>query len=259
MKKPAMLTDKITIGTKKVFATSLEDALAVVIAFGWQTKSGGPVSSTNPYKFAYHSYDCVLRGYQDRIVAGAYASTGLNSDVKAADLLNILAAHGDGLIPQLNDDVAFWDMDPAKLEKDPRDASPEGLLWAFYRAFMGVRVGGRKVGGIAGVGKAGYSKTAHWGWPRQMPLIDTYVTQYWDGDVFWVEMHHLLNGIPEWFDELERLLEVYRVRYQRRDGVPLGRIRALDILVWIHGRGLWETTLNAGQELLVGCPAVATW
>lgn len=259
MNNPAMLDESIQIGTRRRVTVNLRDALAVVVAFFWQTVDGGPVSARNPFKFAGHSYDFVLRGFSDRIVAGAYASVGLNSDMGAAELLRVLAAHNDGLIPTLSDEVAFWEMDVNKLATDPHDSSPEGLLWAWYKAFKGGMVNGVRTSGIDGVGTAGYSKTGHWGWPRQMPLVDSVVLKFWSGQNMWVELHETLTDNEAWFDELEHLIEIYRNRFQNSDGMPIYRLRATDVLTWVHGSEQWEKTLEAGRALLASCPDVATW
>ena len=254
-----MLIKTVVLGTRRRVEVSMYDALAVIVAFFWQTTGGGPLSASNPYKFAGHSYDFVLRGFVDRIVGGMYASTGLNSDMGATEFLRALAAHHDGVIPELNDEVAFWDMDVQKLATDPNDSSPEGLLWGFYKAFMGGKVNGIKTGGIDGIGAAGYSKLAHWGWPRQMPLVDSIVLKFWTGNNVWVEMHRTLNQNREWFDELEHLINVYRVDFQNGDGVPIYRLRATDVVTWVDGSGQWDETLAAGKLLLTACTDVATW
>lgn len=254
-----MLGNSITIGTRRRVRVSMLDALAVNVAYFWQTVNGGSVSARNPYKFAGHSYDFVLRECSSRIVAGIYASAGLNSDMGAAQFLPVLAAHNAGLIPELSDEVAFWDMDVNQLATDPNDHSPAGLLWAYYKAFMGVKVNGIKTGGIEGVGTAGYSKSGHWGWPRQVPLVDSVILKFWTGNNLWVELHRTLNDNREWFDELERLIEAYRVNFQNGDGVPIYRLRATDVVTWVNGSSQWDETLAAGKQLLAACTNVATW
>lgn len=259
MKDQALLNESIVIGTRRRVEVSLRNALAIVVAYMWQTVNGGPVSASNAYKFAAHSYDFVLRGYPNRIVAGLYASTGLNSDLGAVEMLRVLAAVNEGLIPELSDDLAFWEMDVEKLVTDPNDDSPEGKLWSFFKAFMGDKVDGVKTGGINGVGAAGYSKTAHHGWPRQMPLFDSIVLRAWSSNGAWREMHETLTSNSEWFAELERLIEVYRIEYQSGDGFETFRLRHLDVLAWINGSGQWDSALAAGEALLDACGDISAW
>lgn len=238
----------VKLGTHGPLEVNLGDALAVVVAFGWQTVKGGPVSASNPHKFAWHSYDTVLRGYPDVIEAAVFASTGLNSDMGAREILNVLAAHQNGMIPLLDTSVPFWEMDRAKLETDPQDDSPEGRLWAFYHAFRGDPALG--FGGIDGVGTAGYSKTGHHAFPAQMPLVDSVVLRFWSRTKLWEELHLQLQKYEDWFTELERLVEIYRQKYQDGDGVIINRLRATDILIWVKGSRQWDETLEAGRKLL---------
>lgn len=245
----------VKLGTHRPLEVDLYDALAVVVAFGWQTVNGGLVSASNPYKFAWHSYDTVLRGYPDLIEAAVFASTGLNSDMGAREILNVLAAHRDRTIPLLDTSVPFWKMERTKLVTDPRDESPEGKLWAFYNAFKGSRVNGVKVGGIDGAGTAAYSKTGHHAFPAQMPLVDSVVLKFWSGKKLWEELWGQLQEYEDWFVELERLVEVYRQKHQNGDGVSINRLRAVDILIWVKGSGQWDESLEAGRRLLdVGEP-----
>lgn len=259
MPQPINPNDEVELGARRRLNVTLADAIAVIIAFFWETRNGGPASGANPFKFAGHSYDFVLRGYHDPIVAGVYASTGLNSELGSTEMLSILAANDAGLIPHLDDSVAFWDMDVNKIISDPNDNSPEGLLWSFYKAFMGEKVNGVKTGGIARVGPAGYSKTAAHAWPKQMPLVDSQVLKFWTGNAVWPEMYKALNDNRAWFDELERLVEVYRTQHQSSDGVQIWRLRCLDVLIWVAATGQWDATLKAGEELLADCPPLPIW
>ena len=245
----------VKLGTHRPLEVDFHDVLAVVVAFGWQTVNGGPVSASNPYKFAWHSYDTVLRGYPDVIEAAVFTSTGLNSDMGAREILNVLAAHRDRKIPLLDTSVPFWKMDRTKLITDPQDESPEGKLWAFYNAFKGSGVNGTKIGGIDGVGTAGYSKTGHHAFPAQMPLVDSVVLKFWSGKKLWEELYDQLQEYEEWLVELERAVEAYRQKNQNGDGIFINRLRAVDILVWVKGSSQWDETLEAGRRLLeVGEP-----
>ena len=199
----------------------------------------------------------MLRGYPDVIEAAVFASTGLNSDMGAREILNVLAAHRDRKIPLLDTTVPFWKMDRTKLITDPQDESPEGKLWAFYNAFKGARVNGTKIGGIDGVGTAGYSKCGHHAFPAQMPLVDSVVLKFWSGKKLWEEMYDQLQEYEDWFVELERLVETYRQKNQNGDGVFINRLRAVDILIWVKGSGQWDETLGAGSLLLEAGEALA--
>lgn len=249
----------VRVGTHRPLVVSLEDAVRVVVAYGWQTIAGSPVGATNPYKFAWHSYDTVLRGYPDVIEAAVYASVGLNSDMGARAILNVLAAHRDGAIPLLDEKVPFWGMDRSKLVTDPQDESPEGKLWAFYNAFKGRLENGVRVGGIDGVGTAGYSKTGHHAFPAQMPLVDSIVLKFWSGNKLWEELYDQLQEYEKWLVELERLVESYRQRYQHGDGVSINRLRAIDILLWVKGSRQWDEAVNAGHHLLDVGPPLTEW
>lgn len=240
----------VKLGTHRPLEVDFDDAVAVVVAFGWETVNGGPVSASNPYKFAWHSYDTVLRGYPDVIEAAVFASTGLNSDMGAREILNVLAAHRDRKIPLLDTSAPFWKMDRMKLITDPQDESPEGKLWTFYNAFKGSGASGTKIGGISGVGTAGYSKIGHHAFPAQMPLLDSVVLKFWSRGKFWEELYDRLQENEDWFVELERLVEAYRQNRQNGDGVFINRLRAVDILVWVKGSGQWDETLEAGRQLL---------
>ena len=145
------------------------------------------------------------------------------------------------------------------LEVDPQNNTPAGLLWQWFRAFKGETVGGRKQGGIANVGNAGYSKIGHYVWPNQVPLVDSVVVKFWTSNDLWVELYDQLNLHQAWFAELERLIEVYRMTYQSGDGVPIQRLRCADLITWIKGSGQWYETLDAGRQLLSTCAPVSTW
>jgi len=236
-------------GTQKKLTISLRDALTIVIAFGWATKNSGPSGPTNPYRWAFHSYDTVLRGNPDKIEAGILAANGLNAQMNSGAILGVLAKHVAEVLPDLNTGVPFWQMNRARLDINPRDGSNEGLLWTWYTEMTT----------ISKVGDAVSSKVGHHAFPSQMPLFDSVICKFWSDDHMWSEFHSDLEINEEWCQELERLVEVYRQMYQQGDGVYINRLRALDICLWIKGRNRFRDAMDAGAALLASATDPANW
>lgn len=244
------LSTKATFGRRRRLELTLNDALAVVIAFCWSlqdlTKPYGP---ENSYKWAYHVYDTVLHDVPDQLMASTLAANGLNAGITAKTMLLIEAKVRAGLLPDLGGLVPFWEMDPFKLNNDPRDTSPEGLMWTWYREMTG----------IEGVGGAVSSKIGHHSFPNAMCLWDSVVGKFWSASDMWGEFAQNLKDEKEWLEELERLFESYRVNSQAADGVALNRSRLVDILVWGEGSGDFTYLLRDGLTLLSTTTPPGTW
>ena len=237
-----------TFGRRRRLETTLNDALAVVIAFCWSlqdlTKPYGP---KNSYKWAYHVYDVVLRDVPDQLMASTLAANGLNAGITAKTMLLIEAKVRAGLLPELVG--TFWEMDTFKLNNDPRDKSPEGLMWTWYREMTGIK----------GVRGAVSAKIGHHAFPDAMCLWDSVVDEFWSPDDMWGQFAQNLKDEEVWLEELERLFEFYRFNFQAADGVALNRSRLVDILVWGEGVGDLTDLLRDGITLLSTTPDPSTW
>ena len=244
------LNTSATFGTRRSLTTTLEEALPVVLAYGWAVDDASmPYGADNPYLWAYHSYDTVLQDTSNPLEAAVFAANGLNAGMSATTQLRILAKIDAGELPDLGDVPPFWTLDPRKLNKDPRDNSPEGILWRWYRTMKAIS----DVGGAVSA-KVGFHLA-----PHAMPLWDSVVGKYWSPNNMWGELANNIVAQAEWLDTLEYLVEYFRVNFRDGDGVSLNRSRLVDILTWSEGVGQFDNLLARGRRILNSVTDPATW
>jgi Family of unknown function (DUF6308) len=244
------LTSKATFGTRRQLTISLSDALAIVIAFCWAVEDPmKPYGGTNPRIWAYRSYDAALRDLPNPLEAAIAAANGLNAGMSAESMLRILAMSDAGELPDLTLLPPFWTLNSAKLNTDPNDDSPEGILWQWYHAMKA----------IDGVGGAVSAKVGFHYAPQAMPLWDSVVGRFWDPKKMWGQIADNIVAEAEWLETLEDLVEHYRVNFQASSGVRLNRSRLVDVLTWGEGVGQYQSLLSHGAHLLSGLPDPSTW
>lgn len=243
---------EITIGRRRTLTMSLLDALRVVIGFAFGVEqTDADYGGDNPYLYGYRSWDCALRDHAPGLSeADVFASCGLNSGIDTSTILRLLALiDNNSTLPDLGANPDFWRLDPGRLMTDPGPGYPEHHLWVHYRAFT-------KLAEVAG---AVSSKVIAHRWPSNYPLFDSKVGRVYDGDLAWVEICEDLRAQPEWWEELERRFELYRTLHQKGRGVPLQRVRLLDVLAWSFAAGYWDHLTGLGKALLAGTPDPDTW
>jgi hypothetical protein len=242
----------VTIGRRQTFTVSLEEALEVTIGFAFGVADANlDYGRDNPYLYAYRSYDCALRDHAPGLSeADVLASTGLNSGIDATVMLRLLAViDNDPTLPDLGTLPDFWLLNPADLKRDPGPGRPEHELWEIWRRLT-------KLEGVAG---AVASKVVHHRWNTKFALFDSRIARIYHGDDSWAEICEDLQQNPEWWEELERRFDYYRVNYQSGRGVPLPRLRLIDILAWAHAAGYWGHLLALGTALLKSTTDPNNW
>jgi len=239
-----------TFGTRRQLTITLGDALAIALAFCWAvadpTKS---YSGSNPYLWAYRTYDAALRGVANRLEAAVLAANGLNAGMSAETMLKIMAKADAGELPDLTVLPPFWTMNSTKLHFDPKDSSPEGTVWQWYHAMKA----------IDGVGGAVSAKVGFHYAPDAMPLWDSVVGRFWDPKTMWGQIADNIVAEATWLDVLENYVEHYRVNFQSSIGVKLNRSRLVDILTWGEGVNQYQSLLSHGQHLLSMVPNPSAW
>jgi hypothetical protein len=140
-------------------------------------------------------------------------------------------------------------LDPRSLDRDPGVGHPEHELWTIYRKL-------RKLDRVAG---AVCSKVVAHRWPTKFPLYDSKIALVYHADSTWSEICEDLQQDPEWWSELERRFEYYRVNFQACRGVELHRVRMLDILAWGHAVGYRQHMVDLGTPLLAEATSPDTW
>ncbi len=230
------LNQSVTWGTRRPLLITQGDALAAVIGFCFGRNASGR------RLFAYASYDAALRGAPDPIEGAIHAANGLNANLSASDLLELLHLHEQSSLPDLSQCPPFWTLPYADVLSDPSNNTPAGMLWKWYHA----------VTAISGLGGAASSKTGHHLAPTVMPLWDSLVGRSWHLNHMWAEFHQQLNQHVVWCADLERGVEHYRVSHEGGFGIPVSRLRIVDIVLWLDNRGELALALSTGQELLAG-------
>jgi hypothetical protein len=112
---------------------------------------------------------------------------------------------------------------------------------------------------LDGVGSAVSSKVAHHVAPRTYPLYDSQVDKFWRLRHMWRDLAENLQSDEGWLNELERLVEHYRVTQQGARGVQLWRLRLVDVLTWLDALGQLELAITKGTNLLASAPDPAGW
>lgn len=245
-------SDGITIGTRATIEYSLEEALAVIVGFAFGTDlAGAPYSADRQYRYAFRSYDCALLTTGAQVSeADVFASAGLNSGINADVILRILAVLDNTVdLPNLSAVPDFWTLDVGRLNVDPGAGWPEHELWRWYQLLT-------RLDGVAGAVAA---KIVHHKHPTVMPLWDSYIGRAYHSGETWGEICLDLQRNEEWFLELERRFEHYRLTFQGERGVPLKRLRLLDILVWCHVGKDREHVMELGQPLILAASDPDGW
>lgn len=233
----------VTIGRRQEITVSLEEALTVTIGFAFGVADLNlDYGRDNPYLYAYRSYDCALRNDAPGLSeADVFASAGLNSGIDSAVMLRLLAIiDNDPTLPNLATVPEFWLLSPDCLRRDPGPGCPEHELWEIWRRLT-------KLEGVAG---AVASKVIHHRWDTKFALFDSRIARIYHGDESWAEICEDLQHTSEWWEELERQFDCYRVKHQNGRGVSLRRLRLLDILAWAQAARYWEHLLKLGTALL---------
>ena len=239
-----------TFGTRRQLTITLGDALAIALAFCWAVADPTkPYSGSNPYLWAYRTYDAALRGAANRLEAAILAANGLNAGMSAETMLKIMAKADAGELPDLTVLPPFWTMNSDKLNFDPNDTSPEATVWRWYHAMKA----------IDGVGGAVSAKVGFHYAADAMPLWDSVVGRFWDPKKMWGQLADNIVAEATWLDALENYVEHYRVNFQSSSGVKLNRSRLVDILTWGEGAGQFKSLLSHGQYLLSMVPNPSTW
>ena len=242
----------ITIGRRQTITFSLIEALEQVIGFAFGVdEHATPYGVDNPYLYGYRTWDCALRDYAPGLSeADVLASTGMNSGVDVTVMLRILAViDNDATLPDLGRNPDFWTLSPASLDRDPGAGHPEHELWEVWRRLV-------RLDGVAG---AVCSKVVAHRWPTKFPLYDSKIALVYHADSTWMEICEDLQQDAEWWAELERRFDCYRANYQFGRGVPLHRVRMLDIMAWGHAVGFRRHLVGLGKPLLVGATDPDIW
>ena len=227
-----------TWGTRVPLTITQADALAAVLAFAFGR------TATGRRLYAYATFDAALLGNPDPIEAAIHAANGLNANLSAADLLELIFLHAQNLLPDLRQLPPFWTWPGSGLFTNPRDGSAASVLWDWYEA----------VTSIKGLRGAASSKTGHHLAPSVMPLWDSLVGKAWSNHRMWSELHTQLVQQAQWCYDLERGVETYRQTVENGYGIELTRLRIVDIVMWLEARGELSFAIGVGQQILAGLP-----
>ncbi len=219
------MKSKAKLGNVTTCDYTIDEAIHAIVGYAFGTVDPSvPWSSSNPYAFAWHSYDTVLQDAGHNVSASdVLASTGLNSNIGSKVMLRLIALlENTNPLPDLTSTPHFWELDASALAKEPGGGHAEQALWDWHRLLT-------SLDGVAG---AVMSKVVHHRHPTVMPLWDSKVAMAYKEKGVWASMHADLNENESFFVELEQRFEFYRRNYQAGDGVEVLRLRLLDILVW---------------------------
>ena len=246
--------ESVKLGNLAECKYTIDEATHAIVGYAFGTVSPTvPWSSSNPYVYAWHSYDTVLRDAEGNVSASdVLASTGLNSNIGSKVMLRLIALlENTNPLPDLTSIPRFWKLEPSALAKEPGGGHAEQALWDWYRLLT-------SLDGVAG---AVMSKVVHHRHPTVMPLWDSKVAMAYREKGVWASMHADLNKHETFFVELERRFASYRMKYQAGDGVEVGRLRLLDILVWGEHSKNRSSMEDLGRKCVAasGAPSASTW
>lgn len=245
---------KATLGDLAACTYNIDEATHAIVGYTFGTVDPTvPWSSSNPYVYAWHSYDTVLRDAKGNVSpSDVLASTGLNSNIGSTVMLRLIALlENTNPLPDLTSIPCFWKLEPSALAEEPGGGHAEQALWDWYRLLT-------SLDGVAG---AVMSKVVHHRHPTVMPLWDSMVAKAYKEETVWASMHADLNKHEEFFAELERRFEWYQKEYQAGDDVEVRRLRLLDILVWGEHSENRSNMEAIGEKCIEasGAPKVSAW